>query len=97
MTDYSHSGTDVAEDHTANDIELLWGGPPAVMIEEGIQRLIGRLYGDLRRYPTVAEIDEHIYGQTPAPEITEASIYAADVFRRDVGRYPSTAAVDRDC
>ncbi len=93
MTHPSHSGTDVAEHHTANDTELLWGGPPAVMVEDGIQRLIGRQYGELRRYPTVAEIDENIYGRTAAPEITEAIIYAAKVFRQDVGRYPTPAEV----
>ncbi len=74
MTYPGHSGTGVAADHTGNDTELLWGGPPSVMIEEGVQRLIGRLYGELHRYPAVAEIDEHIYGKTPAPEISEAII-----------------------
>jgi hypothetical protein len=72
---------------------VLWGHPAATMIEAGVQRLIARLDTEWRRYPTVAEIDEHIYGRTPAPEITEAIIYAANVFREDVGRYPTPAEV----
>ena len=91
MTNGSFSGSALTEGH--DDAEMIWGGPPAAIIEEGIQRLIARLYGELRRYPTLAEVDEHIYGQTPAPEITEAIIYAAKVFRQDVGRYPTPAEV----
>ena len=58
------------------------------MIEEGIQRLIARLYTELRRHPTVAEIDERTYCPTAAPEIVEAMANAARVFREDVGREP---------
>jgi hypothetical protein len=61
------------------------------MIEEGIQRLIARLYGKLRRYPTVEEIDEQIYGPAIAPEIVEGMANAARVFREDVGRDPTPA------
>ena len=63
------------------------------MIEAGAQRLIARLDTEWRRYPTVAEIHEHIYGHTPAPEITEGIIYAANIFRQDIGRYPTLAEV----
>jgi len=63
------------------------------MIEAGVQRLIARLDTAWDHYPTVAEIDDHIYGRTPAPEITEGIIYAANVFRQDVGRYPTPAEV----
>jgi len=91
MTHCSHSDTNFTEGHTATGTELLWGYPPAAMIEEGIQRLIARLYAELRRHPTVAEIDEQIYGPNPAPEIVEAMANAARVFREDVGRDPSPA------
>ena len=72
---------------------ILWGYPAAAMIDAGVQQLIARLDTELRRYPTVAEIHEHIYGRTPAPEMTEGIIYAANVFRQDVGRYPTPAEV----
>jgi len=72
---------------------ILWGYPAATMIEAGVQRLIARLDNELRRYPTVDEVHEHIYGRTAAPEITEGIIYAANVFRQDVGRYPTPAEV----
>lgn len=65
------------------------GEPPAAMIEEGIQRLIARLYAELRCHPTAAEIDEHVYGPSPAPEIIEGMAKAARVFREDVGRDPT--------
>jgi hypothetical protein len=73
--------------------EMLWGYPGATMIEAGVQCLIARLDTEWRRNPTVAEIHEHIYGGTPAPEMTEAIIHAANVFRQDVGRYPTPAEV----
>jgi hypothetical protein len=89
MNNWSQSGTNFAEGHAANGAELLWGDPPAAMIEEGIQRLIARLYTELRRHPTVAEIDEQTYGPTAAPEIVEGMANAARVFREDVGREPT--------
>jgi len=46
--------------HLSHGTELLWGDPPAAMIEEGIQHLIARLYSERRRRPTVAEIDEQV-------------------------------------
>jgi hypothetical protein len=52
MTDWGQSGMSFVEQHSANGNGLLWGDPPAAMIEEGIQRLIARLYGELRRHPT---------------------------------------------
>jgi hypothetical protein len=91
MTHWSRSGISFAEGHTANGTELLWGDHPAAMIEEGVQRLIARLYAELRRYPTVAEIDEQIYGATAAPQIVEGMANAARVFREDVGRDPTPA------
>lgn len=91
MTHRSQSGTNFAEGHAANGTELLWGDPPATMIEEGIQCLIARLYRELHRHPTVAEIDERIYCPTPAPEIIEAMANAARVFREDIGRDPTPA------
>lgn len=90
MTHWSLGGTKLAESYT-DDTELLWGQPPAAMIEEGIQRLIARLYTQLRRYPTVAEIDEQTYGPTAAPEIIEGIANATKVFREDVGRGPTPA------
>jgi hypothetical protein len=89
MNNWSQSGTNFAEGHAADGAELVWGDPPAAMIEEGIQRLIARLYTELRRHPTVAEIDEQTYGPTAAPEIVEAMANAARVFREDVGREPT--------
>jgi hypothetical protein len=89
MTHLRQSGTNFAEGHSANGTKLLWGEPPAAMIEEGIQRLIGRLYSELRRHPTVAEIDEQVYGLTAPPEIVEGIAKAARVFREDLGRYPT--------
>jgi hypothetical protein len=77
--------------HLSNGTELLWGDPPAAMIGEGIQRLFARLYSELRRHPTVAEIDEQTYGPTPAPEIVEGMANAARVFREDIGRDPTPA------
>jgi len=77
--------------HLSHGTELLWGDPPAAMIEEGIQHLIARLYSELRRRPTVAEIDEQVYGPTAAPEIVEGIAKAARVFREDVGRDPTPA------
>jgi hypothetical protein len=91
MTHLSQSGTNFAEGHGANGTELLWGEPAAAMIEEGIQRLIGRLYSELRRHPTVAEIEKQVYGPTAAPEIVEAMANAARVFREDLGRDPTPA------
>ena len=93
MMHWSGSGISVAQRDHDDSTAMLWGYPAATMIEAGIQRLIARLDTALRRYPTVAEIDEHIYGRTPAPEITEGIIYAAQVFRQDVGRYPTPAEV----
>ncbi len=58
-----------------------------------MQRLIARLYTELRRYPDVAEIDEHIYGPTTAPEIIEGIAKASRVFREDVGCDPTPAEV----
>ena len=72
---------------------MLWGYPAAVMIEAGIQLLIARLHTESGHYPSSAEIREHIYGRTAAPEITDAIIYAAKVFRQDVGRYPTPTEV----
>jgi hypothetical protein len=69
--------------------EVLWGTSPEAMIEEGLLRLIGRLYSELHRHPTVAEIDEQTYGSVAAPEIAEALTNAARVFRRDTGRDPT--------
>jgi len=77
---YSSSGT-----------ELLWGDSPAAMIEKGMQRLIARLYTELRRHPTVTEIDGQIYGPALAPEIVDGMAKAAKVFREDVGRDPTPA------
>jgi hypothetical protein len=74
-----------------NGTEMLWGEPPAAMIDAAIQRLIARLYGELHHHPTVAEIDEHIYGSTVAQEIVEGIANAAKVFREDVGRDPAPA------
>ncbi len=91
MTHWSHSGIAFTEGH--DDAEILWGDPPADKIDEGIQRLIARLYAELRRYPTVAEIDEHTYGPTPAPEIVEGIAKAAKVFREALGRDPTLAEV----
>jgi hypothetical protein len=91
MTHWSHGGTNFIEGHNVIGAELLWGEPPAAMIEEGIQRLIARLYTELRRHPTVAEIDEQIYGPTATAEILEAMANAARVFREDVGRDPTAA------
>jgi len=93
MTHWSGSGISVAERDHDNSTAMLWGYPAATMIEAGIQRLIARLDTALRRYPTLAEIDEYIYGGAPAPEITAGIIYAANVFRRDVGCYPTPAEV----
>jgi hypothetical protein len=77
--------------HLSNGTELLWGDRPAAMIEENLQRLIARLYGELHRHPTVAEIEEHIYGATMAREIVEGMANAAKVFREDTGRDPTCA------
>ena len=93
MTHWSGSGISVAERDHDDSTAMLWGYPAAAMIDAGVPRLIARLDTAWRRYPTVAEIDEHIYGGAPAPEITEGIIYAAQVFRQDVGRYPTPAEV----
>lgn len=93
MTHWSGSGIGVAERDHDDSTATLWGYPAATMIEAGVQRLVARLDTEWRRYPTVAEIDEHIYGGAPAPEITEGIVYAAEVFRQDVGRYPTPAEV----
>jgi hypothetical protein len=91
MTHWSHGGTNFIEGHNVIGAELQWGEPPTAMIEEGIQCLIARLYTELRRHPTVAEIDEQTYGPTAAPEIVEGMANAARVFREDIGRDPSPA------
>lgn len=90
MTHWSLGGIKRAESYT-DGTELLWGEPPAAMIEEGIQRLIARLYTELRRHPTVVEIDEQTYGPTAAPEILAGMANASRVFREDVGREPTPA------
>ena len=79
-------------DHDDGNV-VLWGYPAATMIDAGVQRLIARLDAELGTYPSPAEIEEHLYGTTAAPEITGALIYAARVFRHDVGRYPTPAEV----
>jgi hypothetical protein len=61
------------------------------MIDAGIRQLIARLYAELRRHPTVAEIDEQLYTPAPAPEIVKGMANAARVFREDVGRDPTAA------
>lgn len=94
MNHWSRNATNVAEGRVANGAELLWGDPPAAMIEEGMHRLIARLYAELRRHPTVAQIDELIYGPVVAPEIVEAMANAARVFREDVGREPTFAELE---
>lgn len=91
MTHWSRSGILFTEAH--DNAEIMWGNPPAEKIDEGVQRLIARLYTALRRYPDVAEIDEHIYGPTTAPEIVEGIGKAAKVFRNDIGRDPTPAEV----
>jgi hypothetical protein len=91
MNDARDRGNDVAGDRAARDSELIWGKAPAAMIDEAIQRLIARLYDQLHRHPTVAEIDEHIYGPNMAPEIVEGIAKAASAFRRDMGRDPTPA------
>ncbi|MGO9381168.1 MAG: hypothetical protein ACLP4W_03515 [Mycobacterium sp.] len=91
MTHWSQSGIAFTEGHDGT--EILWGYPPADKIDEGIQRLIARLYAELRRYPTVAEIDEQTYGPNAAPEVVEGIAKAARVFREDVGRDPTPAEV----
>jgi hypothetical protein len=89
MTHWSLGDTKFVEGRALNGAELLWGEPPAAMIDAGIQQLITRLYAELRRHPTVAEIDEQIYSPAPAPEIVEGMANAARVFREDVGREPT--------
>lgn len=89
MTHGSLSRGDSTESPSTSGTELLWGDPPAAMVEEGLQRLIARLYGELRRHPTVPEIDEYTYGPVPAPEIVEGMANAARVFREDIGRDPT--------
>jgi hypothetical protein len=42
-------------------------------------------------HPTVAAIDEHIYGPTMAREIVEGMANAARIFRQDIGRDPTAA------
>jgi hypothetical protein len=94
MTHWSRNATNFAEGLVANGAEMLWGEPPAAMIEEGMQRLIARLYAELRRHPTVAQIDEQVYGPTAAPEIVDGMANAARVFREDVGRDPTPAELN---
>lgn len=93
MTHWSQSGTRLVGGQAPNGDELLWGEPPAAIIDAGIQRLIDRLYAELRRHPTVAEIDQQTYGATPAPEIVEGMVNAAKAFREDVGRDPTPAEI----
>ena len=76
-----------------DDVEILWGYPAAAMIEAGGAASHHPAGHRVAPLPTVAEIDEHIYGRTPAPEITEGIIYAANVFRENVRRYPTPAEV----
>ncbi|OBA64697.1 hypothetical protein A5647_24805 [Mycobacterium sp. 1100029.7] len=92
MTHWSLGGIKLAESYT-DSTELLWGEPPAAMIEEGVQRLIARMYTQLRRHPTAAEIDEQIYGPAAAPEIIEGIANATRVFREDIGRDPTPSEV----
>jgi hypothetical protein len=91
MTSWSRSrrGNSLAEGDTANCTEVLWGSPLAAMIEDGLQRLIERLYSELHRHPTVAEIDDETYSTTPAREIAESMVNAARAFRDDIGRDPA--------
>lgn len=91
MTHWSLGDTKCVEGQAHNCAELFWGEPPAAMIDASIQQLIARLYAELRRHPTVAEIDEEIYGPAPAPEIVEGMANAAMVFREDLGRDPTRA------
>ena len=91
MTYASDIGDNVAGRRIARAAELVWGEPPAAMIDEALQRLIVRLYGELRHHPTVAEIDAQIYSATRAPEVLEGMANAARVFREDIGRDPTPA------
>lgn len=86
MAHLSTGDDDVAGRRPAHNSGLVWGKPPAAAIDQGIQRLIARLYNELRRHPTAGEIEENIYGPTLAPEIVEAMANAARIFRQGVGR-----------
>jgi len=65
MNHWSRSGIAFTEAH--EDAEIRWGNRPGAMIDEGVQRLIDRLYTETRHFPTAAEIKEHLYGPTTAP------------------------------
>jgi hypothetical protein len=93
MNRWSDRVINPADGHTASSAEMLWGRPPAAMIDEGVQRLIARLYAELHRHPEGVEIDEQIHGPTPAPEVVEGITKAARVFHEDVGRNPTPAEV----
>jgi hypothetical protein len=80
-----------------DDTVMLWGYPAATMIDAGVQRLITRLDTAWYRYPTVAKIDDHIYGGTATPEITEGIIYAAQVSVRMSGVTPHPPRCWPDC
>lgn len=91
MTNASRDSNDLTLGCNASGAELVWGEPPAAVIDEAIQQLIARLYDELHRHPTVAEVDAHIYAPIAAPEIAEGMANAARVFRGDIGRDPNPA------
>jgi hypothetical protein len=91
MTNAHDSGNGLPGARAARDTDLVWGEPPAALIDEAAQRLIARLYDELHHHSSVAEIDENIYGPTMAREIVEGLANAARVFREDIGRDPTPA------
>ena len=72
---------------------LTWGDQPADMIDEGMNRLIGRLYLQRKRLPTVKELDALKYAVDKPAELIFAIKEAARVFTEDVERAPSSEEI----
>jgi len=73
----------------AADTTPRWPLAAAALIADGKQRVIDRLLDKLNYLPSAATIDENIFGASTTPEIIEAIAAAAEVFRSEVGRYPT--------
>jgi hypothetical protein len=87
MAHWTDSGIPFSE--TAADTTPSWPLAAAEIIADGKQRVIDRLQDELNYLPSAAGIDEAIFGASTAPEIIEAIAKVAEVFRAEVGRYPT--------
>ena len=80
--------TQAGESLQLDETGLIWGDQPADMIDDGMERLIARLYLEKHRLPTVGELDALKFGADKPAELVFAIKEASRVFTEDVDREP---------